>query len=39
MERAEVPAKARKQEEESSSFQENAGDCRLAVLGVMLDHL
>ena len=27
------------QRRESSSFQENAGDCRLAILGGMLDHL
>ena len=27
------------QRRESSSFQENAGDCRLAVLGAMLDDL
>jgi len=36
----EVPAKGlRARRGVSSSFQENAGDCRLAVLGAMLDLL
>jgi len=38
-EREEVPAKGLESREEGSSFQENTGGCRLAVLGDMLEHL